>query len=110
MTTTTEISNAAAALGRKGGSAKSEAKTSAVRANGTLGGRPCYGVESSDSKRVIRFKNLTTRAAWIAESPDSRGAVASKDIDLRWITIGKCHIRTDYAHGQEVWDIAEYRG
>jgi hypothetical protein len=40
MTTTTEISTAAAALGRKGGSAKSEAKTTAVRANGALGGRP----------------------------------------------------------------------
>ena len=35
-----DISNAAAALGRKGGSAKSEAKTAAVRANGAKGGRP----------------------------------------------------------------------
>ena len=37
---TTEISQAAAAMGRKGGSAKSEAKTAAVRANGAKGGRP----------------------------------------------------------------------
>lgn len=36
----TDISQAAAALGRKGGSVKSEAKASAVRANGALGGRP----------------------------------------------------------------------
>ena len=40
MTTNTEISTAAAALGRKGGSAKSEAKASTARANGAKGGRP----------------------------------------------------------------------
>jgi hypothetical protein len=40
MSTNTEISNAAAALGRKGGSAKSEAKTTTARANGAKGGRP----------------------------------------------------------------------
>lgn len=42
MTTdiTSAITSAAAALGRKGGSAKSEAKTAAVRANGAKGGRP----------------------------------------------------------------------
>lgn len=42
MTTTTDITSAAAALGRKGGSAKSEAKTAAVRANGAKGGRPAH--------------------------------------------------------------------
>lgn len=35
-----DISRAAAALGRKGGSARSEAKTAAVRENGRKGGRP----------------------------------------------------------------------
>lgn len=35
-----DISKAAAALGRKGGAARSEAKTAAVRANGAKGGRP----------------------------------------------------------------------
>jgi len=34
------VSAAAAAMGRKGGSAKSEAKAAAVRANGAKGGRP----------------------------------------------------------------------
>lgn len=38
--TTTEISAAAAALGRKGGAVKSEAKAAAVRENGKKGGRP----------------------------------------------------------------------
>lgn len=42
MTITTDITTAAAALGRKGGSAKSEAKTEAVRANGAKGGRPAF--------------------------------------------------------------------
>jgi hypothetical protein len=35
-----EISQAAAAMGRKGGAAKSEAKADAARANGKRGGRP----------------------------------------------------------------------
>ncbi len=35
-----EISKAAAAMGRKGGAVKSEAKADAARANGKKGGRP----------------------------------------------------------------------
>ena len=35
-----EIKQAAAAMGRKGGAAKSEAKTAAAVANGKKGGRP----------------------------------------------------------------------
>lgn len=38
----TELTTAAAALGRKGGSAKSEAKTAAARENAKKGGRPPY--------------------------------------------------------------------
>jgi hypothetical protein len=61
MTTNKEISNAAAALGRKGGSAKSEAKTAAVRANGAKGGRPgmysvTYRTEMGES--IIADHNL----------------------------------------------------
>lgn len=36
----TDISKAAAALGRKGGSAKTESKATAARSNGAKGGRP----------------------------------------------------------------------
>lgn len=35
-----EISKAASAMGKKGGSAKTKAKSSASRENGKLGGRP----------------------------------------------------------------------
>ena len=35
-----DISKAASAMGKKGGSAKTEAKSAAVRKNGKLGGRP----------------------------------------------------------------------
>ena len=35
-----ELSNAAAAMGRKGGLVKTEAKKNAARANGATGGRP----------------------------------------------------------------------
>jgi len=38
--TTNDISTAAAALGRKGGSARTEAKIHAARSNGAKGGRP----------------------------------------------------------------------
>ena len=40
MDTKSEISNAAAALGRRGGIAKTEVKRIASRNNGKLGGRP----------------------------------------------------------------------
>lgn len=40
MPTAKQISAAAAALGRKGGSVRSAAKTRAVRRNGRKGGRP----------------------------------------------------------------------
>ena len=40
MRVTPDIATAAATLGRKGGTAKTAAKTSAARANGTAGGRP----------------------------------------------------------------------
>jgi ribosomal protein L37AE/L43A len=36
----TDVSKAAAAMGRKGGSVRSEAKAAAARENGQLGGRP----------------------------------------------------------------------
>lgn len=38
--TTRKLTSAAALLGRRGGSVRSEAKTAAVRANGAMGGRP----------------------------------------------------------------------
>lgn len=40
----TEISKAAAAMGRKGGLAKTDAKTDAARANGAAGGRPSIDI------------------------------------------------------------------
>lgn len=42
MSTQSEISQAAAALGRKGGSTKTAAKAKSSRANGALGGRPKF--------------------------------------------------------------------
>jgi hypothetical protein len=47
-----DISAAAAALGRKGGSAKSEAKAKAVRENGKLGGRPPK-IDDEDSPETL---------------------------------------------------------
>jgi hypothetical protein len=48
MTNETKISKAAAMLGRRGGTSKSEAKKQASRANGKKGGRPRRGVREVD--------------------------------------------------------------
>jgi len=51
---TTNINEAAAALGRKGGAAKTEAKQAASRANGKKGGRPVDPLKVGRRLRVIR--------------------------------------------------------
>jgi hypothetical protein len=49
-----QIHQAAQALGRLGGLAKSAAKTQAVRENGKLGGRPAGKKDSKPRKRRIQ--------------------------------------------------------
>jgi hypothetical protein len=53
MNTNPNIHSAAQALGRLGGLAKSEAKATAVRDNGKLGGRPLGEKDSKPRKRRI---------------------------------------------------------
>lgn len=53
MTTNKDISNAAAALGRKGGSVKSQAKTETARENGAKGGRPALVTYQHPDKRIL---------------------------------------------------------
>jgi len=85
--TTNDISNAAAALGRKGGSARTKAKTEAARSNGAKGGRPftwhkaprrgCVNPASQLYKfTVVRLSDMAERftdrkpRAEIVHSPD----------------------------------------
>ena len=63
MKNDTNISTAAAALGRKGGLAKTEAKAAAVRKNGAKGGRPrerfeltFWGGAMNQDNRPVRFR------------------------------------------------------
>ena len=49
--------SAAAALGRKGGSAKSEAKSASSRENGKRGGRPKKATDTAHSVAVRRNRN-----------------------------------------------------
>jgi hypothetical protein len=70
---TDEIRNAAAALGRRGGQVKSDAKAAAVRANGQLGG-PRYvaydeatgwmspPTSKAEAQRVAELRGSTTLA------------------------------------------------
>lgn len=68
MTATTEISTAAATLGRKGGKATSEAKTIAARRNAERGGRPAgyslIGDEYWEGDRIDLGRNGLILIAW----------------------------------------------
>ncbi len=48
-----DVSAAASVMGRKGGAARSEAKTAAARENGKRGGRPVGTPQSEQTKRRI---------------------------------------------------------
>ena len=53
MTNTKDISNAAATLGRKGGSVRSQAKTETARENGAKGGRPALVTYQHPDKQIL---------------------------------------------------------
>ena len=59
MTTTTEITTAAATLGRKGGIATSPAKTTAARENAKKGGRPAF-----EWLVITTGRSLNTYTVW----------------------------------------------
>ena len=99
-TTNTTISNAAAALGRKGGAAKTEAQAAAGRVNGTKGGRPAFGIQNTGDIKVIKFSSASVRDAWVAEWPDTRAKITSKDIRF---SDGVCRVDAG-----DCWDIVAY--
>ena len=68
-----DSSKAAAALGRKGGAARSEAKTAAVRANGAKGGRPSLDRDSL-IVAIIQAKPQLARIGNLAMG-GSKGAI-----------------------------------
>lgn len=77
---TSDISSAAALLGRKGGSSKSESKRAAVRENGRKGGRPrrYYG---------FREANKGQEPAWFcSEAAARRFGIACGWEDLEVVT------------------------
>ena len=64
MTRKNDISNAARALGRIGGSSKSRAKAAAARKNGVLGGRPKAGIPKEIlPDKPQRYSQARTREA-----------------------------------------------
>jgi len=58
-----DISSAAAALGRKGGKSKSEAKLAAIRENGKKGGRP---------RKPVANIYVTRSGYWVADEESGR--------------------------------------
>lgn len=82
-----DLSKAAAALGRKGGASKSEAKVTAARVNGKKGGRPrdnksprCHRDGTVSYWSVYR-QSFVSHASWISDedlaamNADDRGRV-----------------------------------
>lgn len=68
---------AASAFGRRGGSASSEAKTRAVRANGALGGRPRTAyVDAAGAPVDIEALVRETPAGWVVVLPRNAGVDA----------------------------------
>lgn len=63
-----DLSQAAAILGRKGGSVRSEAKTRAVRENGRRGGRP----------RKVDYEGAILALGWSTESTASNRMKADR--------------------------------
>ena len=91
---------AAQSLGRLGGRAKSEAKASAVRANGALGGRPAFGIENTGDIKVIKFPSGAARDAWVSEWSDVRSKIGSKSIRF---SDNVCRVDAG-----DCWDIVTY--
>jgi hypothetical protein len=75
MTTTTDISTAAAALGRKGGQAKTEAKAAAVRANGAKGGRPAF-----EWLVITTGRSLNTYTVWAKKKTEAAAIKLVRDM------------------------------
>lgn len=89
----TLISRAAAALGAKGGSARTEAQSAARRKNGTAGGRPV-------ELRTIAGVEVHAGAELAGKLADGRPAfVASSPTAARWLA------RHGYA-----WQVVELAG
>ncbi len=87
------ISTAAAALGRKGGSARTEAQNAARRANGLAGGRPV-------KLRTLAGVEVHVGADLAGHLKDGRPAfVATSPTAARWLA------RHGYA-----WGVYEFRG
>ena len=77
MNTNSEISNAAAALGRQGGKSRSDAKQTASRVNGKLGGRPSLYEQAE--RRIDHSPKLSPHKEFIlADWPEG-------DEHLRWV-------------------------
>lgn len=91
-------SRAAAALGRRGGRARSEAKAAAARANGARGGRPVKTITvGAGGGRTIE---IHADAVWIGYTVQSKVAlVARTPAAARWLK------RRGYEYAR--WTLAE---
>lgn len=73
MTNKSDITTAAATLGRKGGKSTSEAKTAAARANGAKGGRPSRAFIGAGGYRCEIAKSPVKAGVWGVHLPTRSG-------------------------------------
>jgi hypothetical protein len=86
---TKKMNKAVQSLGRLGG-----------RANGTLGGRPAYGIQNTGDIKVIKFTSGTKRDAWVTEWADVRAKIGSNYIRF---SEGVCRVQFG-----DCWDIVSF--
>lgn len=68
--TTKTLSQAASAMGKKGGAVKSKAKAKAAKQNGKLGGRPKMSIQATLNKRAFDILHATAAAMRNADDFD----------------------------------------
>lgn len=84
MNNTSNISTAAAALGRKGGKSTTEAKTSAARANGAKGGRKLAHNTTDQTRWSVIQTGPTTRVLGHYDTREAAEAARGSYLSKPW--------------------------
>lgn len=110
------MAQAAAILGKKGGQAKSEAKTAAARENGRKGGRPPSGKLAA--KWSIKMNGIWGNAVWTLHLYEDRAILRYPTVKVRGDSVspgyvtkritGSRHVALLAVATEQVEDNADY--
>ena len=97
-------SKAAAALGARGGRAKSDAKTAAVRANGAKGGRPAHVVAILADVTPSRATVLWLGTGRDLDAPEVHEALAALELEPEHVDPSRVRLVSSSAKvGERIW-------